>query len=234
MRDNHHQRVRVASRQHYARVAGAAYLLIIVIAVMVVNIADTGLIVQGDDATTARHILANSGLFRIGIVGILIMYATVAVLSAALYVVLESVDRNLALVGMVLRLAEAVLGSVTVLLSFGALAVLRGDASTGFETAQLQALAGILLDVRTAVLDIVLVFVGLGGTVFCYLFFKSKYVARWLAAWGVFTYLSMLSLRLLSILWPSHPVMIESVLYVIGGVFELVFGGWLLMKGVET
>lgn len=223
-----------ASQQLYARVAGAAYLLIIIIALSVVNVADRGLIVQGDDAATASNILANDGLFRVGIVGILIMYATVVVLSAALYVVLEPVNRNLALVGMVLRLAEAVLGGATVLLSLGVLALLRSDASTGFDTAQLHALVGMLLDVRTAGLDVVLVFVGPGGAVFCYLFFKSRYVPRWLAAWGVFTYLSMLALGLLSILWPGHPVMIESVLYGAGGAFELLFGGWLLVKGLDT
>lgn len=220
-------------RRIYVRTAGAAYLLIMILALSVVTVAETALIVPGDDAATARNILANDGLFRIGIAGIVTMYATVVVLSAALFIVLEPVDRGLALVGMVLRLAEAVLGASTVLLSFGVLAVLQSDALMGFDSAQLQALAGALLEVRSAGLDIVLVLVGLGGTVFCYLFFKSKYVPRWLAGWGIFTYVSMLLLGFLSMLWPSHPVVIANILFGAGGAFEVVFGCWLLVKGVD-
>jgi hypothetical protein len=106
--------------------------------------------------------------------------------------------------------------------------------ATVFETEQLQALVGLFLGVRTAGLDIVLLFVGLGGTVFCYLFLKSKYVPRILATWGILTYLSMIILSLVSILLPNHPVMIETVLYALGGLFELIFGFWLLFKGVNV
>jgi hypothetical protein len=43
----------------------------------------------------------------------------------------------------------------------------------------------------------------------------------------------MLVLALVSILFPSHPVMLEHVLYGVGGSFELLFGLWLLFKGVD-
>jgi hypothetical protein len=53
------------------------------------------------------------------------------------------------------------------------------------------------------------------------------------AAWGIFTYLSMLFLGLVSILFPNHPLMLEVVLYGVGGSFELVLGLWLVFKGVD-
>ena len=159
---------------------------------------------------------------------------SVVVLSWALYVILRTVDKNLALLALLLRSAEAVVGAATVLISFVVLLVLGGqDPSIVFETEQLQALAGRFLDVRTAGLDIVLIFIGLGATVFCYLLFKSKYIPRTLAAWGIFTYLSMLFLGLVSILFPSHPLMLETVLYSLGGLFEFVIGLWLLFKGID-
>ncbi len=55
-----------------------------------------------------------------------------------------------------------------------------------------------------------------------------------MAAWGIFTYLSMLILSFVSILLPNHPAMIETVLYALGGFFELIFGFWLLFKGVNV
>lgn len=223
-----------ASPRMYARVAGFAYLLIIVIALLNEGFIDSKLIVSGNDAATASNIMANDVLFRIGIAGILIMYASVVVLSWALYVLLKTVNKNLALLAMLFRSGEAILGVTTVLISFIVLPLLNGKGySTAFETDQLQALVGLFLSVRIAGLDIVLIFVGLGGTLFCYLFFKSKYVPRVLAAWGTSTYLSMLILSFVSILIPNHPVMIETVLYALGGGFELIFGFWLLVKGVN-
>jgi len=43
----------------------------------------------------------------------------------------------------------------------------------------------------------------------------------------------MLSLALVSILFPNHPLMLEHVLYGVGALFELVFGLWLVFKGVD-
>jgi hypothetical protein len=224
-----------ASPLMYARIAGFAYLLIIIIAVLNVHFVESKLIVPGNDAATANNIMANDLLFRTGIAGVLIIYASVVVLSLALYVILKTVNRNLALLAMLLRTGEAILGCATVFFSFMVLLLLQGKGnSTVLGTEQLQALIGLFLNMRTAGLDIVLIFVGLGGTVFCYLFFKSKYVPRLLAAWGIFTYLSMLMLSFVSILLPNHPAMIETVLYALGTLFELMFGFWLLFKGVNV
>ena len=219
----------------YSRVAGLAYLVIIVVAILNVSLIDANLIVPGDDAATANNIMANDLLFRLGIVGVLVVYASVVVLSLALYSLLKTVNQNLALLALLLRSGEAVLGAATVLLSFTALLLLnRTGTSAAFEAEQLQALAGLLLDVRTAGLDVVLIFVGLGGTVFCYLFFASKCVPRVLAVWGMFTYSSMLVLALVSILLPNHSATLEVVLYALGALFELIFGLWLLIKGVTN
>jgi hypothetical protein len=219
----------------YARVAGLAYVLIIILGIFSVGFIDSKLIVPGDDAATANNIMANDLLFRISIAGVLILYASVVVLSWALYVILKTVNKNLALLALLLRSGEAILGGATVLISFIVLLLLNGNGySTVFETEQLQALVGVFLNVRTAGLDIVLLFIGLGGTVFCYLFFKSRYVPRILATWGILTYMSMLILAFVSILIPNHPEMIEIVLYSLGGLFELTFGFWLFFKGVNV
>ncbi len=229
MTDDRHE----SSPLFYARIAGLTYLLIIIIAFVNAGVIDSVLLVPGNDAQTTTNILANDTLFRIGIALIIIMYASVVILSWALYVLFKNVNRYLALLALLLRLAEAVLGGATVLISFFVLGLLN-DYSTVFEPDQLQALAGVFLYVRTSGLDIVLIFVGMGGTVFCYLFFISKYVPRILAAWGIITYLSMLILGFISILFPHHPQVIEIVPYALGGLFELIFGFWLLIKGINS
>lgn len=223
-----------ASPLVYARVAGAAYLVIIIVAMLYGGLVESKLIVSGNDAATANNIMANESLFRIGIVAVLIIYASVVVASWALYVILRTVNKNLALLALLLRSAEAIVGAATVLISFAVLYVLGNNGrASAFEAEQLHSLAGRFIDVRTAGLDIVLVFIGLGATIFCVLLFKSKYIPRPLVAWGIFTYLSMLFLGLVSILFPNHPLMLETVLYGVGALFELVFGLWLVFKGID-
>ena len=218
----------------YARVAGIAYLVIMSVAMLYGGLVESKLVVSGNDAATANNILAHESLFRLGIVLALVIYVSVVVASWALYVILRTVHQNLALLALLFRSAEAIVGAATVLTSFAALYALAGnDVSNAFEAQQLQALAARFLDVRTAGLDIVLILIGIGATVFCYLLFKSKYIPRPLAAWGIFTYLSMLSLGLVSVLFPGHPLILETILYGVGGSFEFVFGLWLLFKGID-
>lgn len=223
-----------ASPVAYARIAGFAYVLIIIIGVLYGIFIESRLIVPGNDAATASNIIEHDMLFRTGIAGILVLYGSVVVLSWALYVILKTVNKNLALLAMLLRSAEAILGASTALISFIVLGLLNGTGSSAvLGKEQLQAWVGVFLNASAAGLDIVLIFVGLGGSVFCYLFIVSKYVPIILAGWGIFTYVSMLVLALVSILFPNHPAMLEYVLYALGALFELVFGFWLLFKGVN-
>ncbi len=223
------------SPRFYARVAGVAYLVIAIVALVYGFLVESKLIVLGDDAVAASNILANESLFRVGIVLVLVIYVSVVVASWALFVILRTVHQHLALLALLLRAAEAVVGATTVLISFAVLYVLQGRVgSNALDAEQLQALAGSLLDVRTAGLDVVLVFIGLGATIFCVLLFKSKYIPRWLAGWGMFTYASMLFLGLVSILFPNHPLMLANALYGAGELFELAFGFWLVFKGIDV
>ena len=217
----------------YARVAGVAYVIIIMLGILSVGFLVESNIVEGNDAATVNNIMANELLFRIGIAGEIMMFVLVVLLSLALYVILKTVDKNLALLALLWRLGEAVIGGCVTVIS-GIIPLLLLNSETEFETEQLQALVGLFLDVRNAGLDVVLIFIGMGGTVFCYLFFKSKYVPRILAAWGMLTYLSMLILAFVSIIFPNLPEATKMAFYAPGGLFEIIFGLWLLVKGVNV
>ena len=223
----------VASQFIYARVAGLSYLITIVLGIFSVNFIASSLIVPGDGAATISNIVSNEMLFRIGIASEIMMYVLVILLSLALYVVLKSVNKNLALLALLWRVAEAIIGGATTVLS-GIIPLLLLNSEAVFETEQLQALVGLFLDVRGAGLDIVLIFIGMGGTIFCYLFYKSKYVPRTLAVWGILTYLTMLILSFASILLPNITETTKMIFYAPGGLFEIIFGLWLLIKGVNV
>ncbi len=216
----------------YARVAGLAYIITLLLGIFSVNLVESRLIVPGDYTVTVDNILANALLFRFGIAGEIMMFALVVLLSWALYVILRPVNRNLALLALLWRMGEAIIGAgVAVLSGFIPLLILRNE--TSFDAPQLKGLVGSFLTLRSAGLDVVLIFIGLGGTVFCYLFFKSEYVPRTLAVWGILTYLSMLTVSLASIILPDFPEVAKMVFYVPGGLFEMIFGFWLLIRGVN-
>jgi hypothetical protein len=221
------------SLQKAARVAGLAYLLIIVTSILAMVFGSGKLIVEGNDAATFSNIMAKELLFRFTTAYELIMYVGVVILSIALYAILKTVNKNLALFALCCRLIEAIMGCLVVLSSLVVLQLLNGEKySAVFEAEQLIALVGLNLDVQTAARSILLVFFGLGTIVFCYLFFKSKYIPRILAVFGIFSF-SLMLYPLVAILFPI-PVELQIVFHVPGTLFEVIIGLWLLIKGVNV
>ena len=214
------------------KVAGLTYILVILFGVVKVNFLESS-VIMGGDFDPASNISANELMFRMGIVTETFMFILVIILSLALYIILKPVDKNLALSGLIFRFGEAVVGVMVTILS-GIIPLLLLDSGPIFQNAQIQALVKLFLNVRIAGLNIVLVFIGLGGSVFCFLFYISRLVPRILAAWGIFTYASMLMLGFLNILLPARPDVIEVVLFSFGALFEVMFGIWLLFKGVNV
>jgi len=220
--------------QRHARIAGAAYALVIVLGVLNGSVVDSRLMVAGDDAATLQHILTHPMLFRLGAALTLALYALVIVLAWALYEVLKHVRAGLARLGLLFRTAEAVVGVSTILMSIFVAELLDSEGrAAAFEPKELHALVGTVLDARTTGMDLVLVLIGVGGTAYCGLLFTSRLVPRWLAGWGAATYLSMLVLGFLSLLWPDHPDALEMLFYGPGTLFELTIGAWLVVKGVD-
>ena len=216
----------------YTRVAGLTYIIIILLGVFSVNFIVSAIVVPDDIAATYKNISENEFLFRISLASETIMYLLVILLSLSLYVILKSVNNNLAVLALLWRTAEAIIGAVTVVIS-GLIPLALINTESFFSQEQVHALLKLFLDIRASGLDIVLMFVGVGGTIFCYLFYKSNYVPKFLAGWGIFTYLSMLLLSFVSLLLPNIPENYKMIFYVPGGLFELIFGFWLLIKGVK-
>src|SRR5437899_1827248 len=94
------------SQSKAARVVGFTYLFALLPASFAEFYVPSKLIVYNNAAETARNIMAHERLFRLGIASNLVVWATDIVLITALYVVLERVNRNLALLAAFFRLIE--------------------------------------------------------------------------------------------------------------------------------
>src|SRR5436190_18128538 len=92
------------SQRTAAKVAGWSGLLTFAIVVFGNYVLLNPLVVPGDAAATAHNVVAHQMQFRITVVCFLTYSLGVVVLLSALYVVLEPVNRGLALVGALFRL----------------------------------------------------------------------------------------------------------------------------------
>lgn len=217
-----------------AKVVGFLYLF--TMATSIVGFCLRGpLLVLGDAVQTARNIAASEWLYRISIVTDLITIAGVIILVWALYVVLKPVDGNVALLAAFFRLVENSIVAVITLSAFAVLALVSGgDYLRAFDAKQLEALVYTLaVRVHGAGFNIGFVFLGFGSAVFAYLWFKSRYIPRALAAWGIFSSLVLAIVTLAIMIFPSLGALGLSYMMPLG-VYEVGLGVWLLIKGIQT
>ena len=225
----------IASQSKAARLAGLIYLIAMatgLFAEFYFHFPST-LIVVGDAAKTASNITANEQLFRIGIASNTITFALDVVLIWALYVLLRPVNRNLALLAVFFRLVETSIAGVAIVNYFVALQFMSdADPLKAFDSGQLQALS-ILHSTYGSTFTIVAIFLGLGSTIFSYLLFKSRYIPRALAAWGIFSSLLLMMTEFAIIIFPDLQKILIPVCYGPIVISEVAVGFWLLFKGAN-
>ncbi len=224
------------SQHKAAKVAGFMFLFSLIVPSLNWAFVLSKLVVTENVLATANKIMANEFQFRIGITIELIMSIGLIVLGMALYIVLKPVNKNLALFALLLKLVEATIAAAVVLVSFIALLILNQKAYvTIFTPEQLQVPVGLILNVHTAIFSIPMAFLGLDMMVFSYLFFKSKYIPRVLAGFGVLSFALIFVHALMFILAPKYATMpINQVIFwAPSGLFEIIIGIWLLSKGLK-
>jgi Domain of unknown function (DUF4386) len=153
--------------------------------------------------------------------------------------VLKPINLNVALLAAFWRLAESSILAVISLNDFAALLLLRGtDYLRAFNTQQLQALAQFFLSVQAAGYRIGGLFFGLGSTMFNYLWLKSHYIPRGLAAWGIFSSLVPVIVTFAILVCPTFEAVYGPFRRARDGapivIFEVALGVWVLVKGIKS
>jgi hypothetical protein len=156
------------------------------------------------------------------------------VLLSALYVVLKPVNRGLALLAAAWRLAYAATWALMALNFFSALRLLGG---TGYAGALgpdgIQALARFYLSGFDQYY-VGLLFYGLASTACSWLWLKSYYVPRALAAFGLVGSAWCVACTLLFYVFPTFPTVVNLWWFDTPmALFELALGVWLLLNGLE-
>ena len=224
----------IESPQRCAKVVGFLYLVQMATGVFGQAFVRDQLIVHGDPAKTAQNIIGAEGLFRLSIAGDLITYTTVIVLIWALYVLLRPVNKNLALLAVLFRLAENAVLCVATVNSLVVLRLLSGaDYLKTFEANQLHSLVTLALNMQGLGMNVGFILLGLGSAVFAYLLLKSRYIPKALAVWGIFSSLVLAIATLAIIVFPGFGIM--GLAYMMPmGIYEVGLGLWLLVKGIRV
>ncbi len=218
------------------RVAGILFLLNLMVPLLNWTFILSKLQVSDNIMDTAKNIIANELLFRIGISIELLMSLGLIILAVALYNILKSVNKNLALVALCIKLIEASLMAVTVLVPFIALQLSALETSqTVFSSEQLMYPIGIIFNSHTAITSIPMFFLGVDMMIFSYLFLKSKYIPRTISVFGIISFALVFIHACMFIITPEYATMPinQLIFWTPSGIFEIVIGIWLLTRGLR-
>jgi hypothetical protein len=221
------------TRFNPGRVAGCLYLLLGFSVFRPVYIAGT-LIVRNDAATTARNIATHELLFRVGIVTDLLAGISCILVALALYQLLRGVDRNLAVLMVILGgLMPCVIDFLNVLNNVAALLLARGEPFLAvLEKPQQVALAMLFLRVYDHGSLINEIFAGLWLFPFGVLVFRSVFLP-WLL--GVLLIISGFAYLVIGFAGLMLPQFVDQVSRIASpallGEGAIIF--WLLIKGAN-
>ena len=217
------------STRSIARTAGAFYLAYVIAGIIAQEFISERMIVWGDAAATASHILAHASLFRLGFTIYLIEMIAQIVTTVLFYQLLKPVNKSVALLALIFGLVGCTIKTLSRLFYYAPLIVLGGAASFGaFNTEQLQSLSLVLLKVNDHAAAMALVFFGFETTLEGYLIIRSTFLPRILGVAAVIG-----GLGWLTFLWPPLGYQLFLYLAAVALLGVLATIGWLLVVGVN-
>lgn len=188
----------------------------------------TAAIVAAPDALA--NVAANQMTFTAGAVGMLLNSAAVVGIGVMAFPILRRHSERVALSYLATRTLEAAFLAVGVmsLLSLTGLSAAHGaeGAATG---AQFEAMGSVAIQLNDLSYQIGMATLGLGSLFFCALLYRTALVPRKLAAWGFIGY----AVFAVGMVLDMFGFGVGTLLTIPGGLFELVFATWLIVKGFQ-
>jgi hypothetical protein len=216
------------TRTTNARIAGFTFLFYIANALVLLYLFSR--ITHGAEGTAATlaALAGHPTSVRVIAVLALLTFFDAVVLAVALYALTRDQDPDLAAVALSCRVGEGVLAAVGAVRMLGILSV-----ATASDTGAAITLGASLLQEDAASTIVGATLFAVGSTIFAYLFLRARSIPTWLAWLGVVgsgLCVVGLPLELAGFLRGT----VTSLMWIPVGVFEVVLGFWLLIKGVSA
>jgi hypothetical protein len=216
------------------RVAGLWYLLLIVIGPFFLFYIPNKVFVEDNASATVNNLAAHELLFRFGMIAELAGAIILIFLTLAFYRLFAGVDRNLAMLVVILGgVMPAVLYFVGVGCELAALRVVRGaNFLSAFDKPQQDALALLFLRLHGAQITASLALAGAWLFPLAALVYRSRFLPRFLGVWVAIGGVAYLALSLTAVLWPQYQDKVFS--YSQPAFFgEIALTLWLVIKGAR-
>lgn len=216
-----------------ARTAGILYFIYFVLHIFADVFGRSKIIIFGDAAATAQNILASDWQFRIGIISDLIGAVFFLLAAWALYRLLKPVNKNLALLFLLLNLGGVVIQCFSDIFLFASHLHLNGaDYLKVFTADQLQALAMLSLYSYKNGFMIAQIFYSAWLFPLGYLVFKSGFLPKVLGIVLMAHCITWLMTTFQFFLFPDFNA-ITFVSYPLGFIAEFGLTLWLLIMGAK-
>jgi hypothetical protein len=218
-----------------ARIAGAIYLVIIVVGVLAEVAVRDRIIVPGDAAATAANMVAMESVFRLSIAGELFYLVLAVPMLLILYVLLRPVSRELALLLVFFNLVSISIEAVNKLNLLAALFPQGGaDYLSAFEPAQLEAMTRLSFRLFGHGFGISLIFFGAACLVLGWLLYRAGFFPRTLGVLLAVAGACYLINSFTMILAPGLATRLVPAILLPPFIGESALCLWLLIRGVDV
>jgi hypothetical protein len=217
------------------RLLGIMFILVVVIAILsVIPLSSLNYTIgeSSDDISESMIDFAdNPTNVRMSIAGFLMEAVAIVLLTVLLFEVLKNQNIIIARWAFGLWILEAVFLAIRQIFSFSFLTTSQDFVNAGApDASHFQTLGSIYYELMNFSYDVQMVFYCVGGFLFYYLFFRSNFVPKVLALFGIIAVSLGFIGELLVIFGNDVP------LYVFLPIlpFELAIGVWLIVKGINS
>jgi hypothetical protein len=209
------------------RLLGAMFLAVIVTSLLM------GLLLSlsGSTSEILTKIAHNLLPARLSILFALVTSIGVIIMAGLLYTILKKESKPIALIAFGLWLAEAIALAISTLGTLGLVTLSHQFVDAGSPTGSFyQTLGNFLYNgIDKTGMDLHMIFYCVGGIMWYYLFFKSRYIPRIISGFGVAAAAVALVGNVVSFFGYEVPIAVSIPLLP----FELAIGLWLLVKGTK-
>jgi hypothetical protein len=221
--------------QRYARIWGALYLAVIVMGGFAEGYVNSNLIVPGDVAASAQHILASPALWNLGVAADLFVVILAVPQMWIEYLFLRRVNKSVMLLSLLTGMISLAVESVSKLFLLIVMPVLNNtDYLTAFNAHQIEVLANLAIRSHNVAFNIALIFFGMSCLVSGYLIFKSGFLPKFIGLLLQLAGVCYLVACLSAMFAPALARLISPAILLPSLVGESALCLWLLVMGVDA
>ncbi|WP_422858609.1 DUF4386 domain-containing protein [Flagellimonas sp. S174] len=226
--------IKTIKYQQIARIAGATYLVLILLGIFSEAVVRSSLVSYSDASNTVDNLLQSEFLFRLGIVGdILVLFGDI-VLAVLLFFLLKTFNKTLAVLAMTFRLAVVAVSSVNVLNMLSVLLLVSGsEYLKSFSVEQIESLVLFFFKLHSYGYDVVLTLFSAHCLIIGALFAKSRIIPSVFGIAFLITACCYFIFGFSSFLLPEVSQSLFPIILLPPLITELALALWLLVKGVS-